>query len=418
MECIMRMMRVLVAATLFALGISSTSATSESYSIGPGDKLELRVLEWQPLENRVVEWESMRAELAVDSDGMVSVPFIGQVEARFLSPMELSTAISERLQQRFAVASSIDASVQVMTYQPVYITGSVGSPGEYPFRPGLTAAQLIAQAARRSSELDLRDILNREGTIDLLNLERKRLAIRRAMLQASIEDRDSLSLPQGLDPADLDSDMVEGENEVLRLRQERRARELAALDNQIELLQSELDALIESAAAQQRLLESAQREYDNVQSLAEGGLAIGARVAESERNLILSGSQVLNISTAILEARQEISLAEAEKVALRDREWMEDMRELQKVESELERVLTTLKTQQRIAVAETGMSLSEQELGGAEEALTVTITRQGRTGTRELSGEQTVLAPGDVVHVDAPAMRATRLLDGTVAPSQ
>lgn len=411
------MRRIAMISALLALAPVFGPAAADTYSIGPGDKLELRVLEWQPLENRVLEWESMRAELAVDSDGMVSVPFIGQVEAQLLSPADLSRMISERLQQRFAVPAALDASVQVVTYRPVYVTGAVRSPGEYPFRPGLTAAQLIAQAARTNAEVDMRDILNREGSMELLSLESKRLAIRRAMLLAAIEDRDSIALPQGLNAAAWAPEIVAGENEVLRLRQQRRARELEALDNQIELLQSELDALIESAAAQERLLESAQREYDNVQSLAEGGLAIGARVAESERNLILAGSQILNMSTAILQARQEISLAEAEKVALRDREWLEDTRELQKVEGELERVLTTLKTQQRIAVAETGMVLVERE---AEEAqgLTVTVVRQTREGMQELSGEDTVLAPGDVVHVEAPALRATQLLDGARAPSQ
>jgi polysaccharide biosynthesis/export protein ExoF len=411
------MRRIAMISALLALSPVFGPAAADTYSIGPGDKLELRVLEWQPLENRVLEWESMRAELAVDSDGMVSVPFIGQVEAQLLSPADLSRMISERLQQRFAVPAALDASVQVVTYRPVYVTGAVRSPGEYPFRPGLTAAQLIAQAARTNAEVDMRDILNREGSMELLSLESKRLAIRRAMLLAAIEDRDSIALPQGLNAAAWAPEIVAGENEVLRLRQQRRARELEALDNQIELLQSELDALIESAAAQERLLESAQREYDNVQSLAEGGLAIGARVAESERNLILAGSQILNMSTAILQARQEISLAEAEKVALRDREWLEDTRELQKVEGELERVLTTLKTQQRIAVAETGMVLVERE---AEEAqgLTVTVVRQTREGMQELSGEDTVLAPGDVVHVEAPALRATQLLDGARAPSQ
>lgn len=412
------MLRVLVMVALLTLWSSPDSANAEGYSIAPGDKLELRVLEWQALENRVVEWESLRAELAVDSEGMVSVPFIGQVEAKLLSPAELSATISERLQQRFAVASAIDASVQVVSYQPVYITGAVRSPGEYPFRPGLTAAQLIAQAARTSSEVDLRDILNREGTIESLRLESKRLAIRRAMLQASIEDQDTLTLPQGLSPAAWDSEVVEGENEVLRLRQQRRARELAGLDDQIKLLQSELDALIESAAAQERLLESARRDYDNVQSLAEGGLAIGARVAESERNMILSGSQILSISTAILQARQEISLAEAEKTALRDREWIDDMRELQRVEGELESVLATLKTEQRIAVAETGMAIVEHDPERAEAALSVTVTRQSQSGKQELSGEETVLSPGDVVHVDAPALRPTRLQEGDGTPSQ
>lgn len=394
----------------------SGTVTADTYTIGVGDTLELRVLEWQPVENRVLEWESMRAEMEVGTDGMVSVPFLGQLDARHLSPAQLSDRISAQLQDRFAISNSLDAEVQVLNYRPVYISGAVRSPGEYPFRPGLTAAQLIAQAAQASTELDTQEILNREGTIALLRRESTRLAIRRAMLKAAIDEREAITPPPAADAATWDQDVVEGENEVLRLRQQIRARELAALDDQIELLRSELKALEERATAQERLLASAQRDYDNVQSLADGGLAIGTRVAESERNLMLSGSQLLNISTAMLEARQGISLAEAEKVALRDRQSIEDTRELQRVEGELESVLTKLKTQQRISLAQSGLALLEGGTGTL--ALTVTITRQGPDGTRRLTGEDTVLAPGDVVHVDVPALRANGLRDDNGTPTQ
>lgn len=381
----------------------------EAYTIGPGDVLELRVLEWQPLENRVLEWESMRAEMAVDTDGMVSVPFLGQLEAQLLSPAQLSALIGKGLQQRFAVSASLDASVQVLKYRPVYISGAVRSPGEYPFRPGLTATQLVAQAARASGEITTRDILNRDGNISLLSLESKRLMIRRAMLLAAIEERDTVSLPTDSSGDVWNQAVVDGENEVLRLRKQRRARELVALDDQIQLLESEINSLNERAEAVDRILLSAQRDYDNIQSLAEGGLALGARVVETERNLMMTGSQLLEISTAVLQARQGISLAEAEKVALRDREWIEDTREMQRVEGELERVLTTLNTQQRILLVEGGLSLLDGAMdSGVAATPEVTILRQHRDGTTQLSGLETILAPGDVVHVEMPSAQAAQ----------
>ena len=405
---------------ILVLCLWSGSVLAETYTIGPGDTLELRVLEWQPLENRVLEWESMRAEMAVDTDGMVNVPFLGQIKADLLSPAQLSQDISEKLQQRFTISNTLDAAVQVLTYRPVYISGAVRSPGEYPFRPGLTAAQLIAQAARASSafELDARDVLDREGTIQLLSLESKRLATRRAMLKAAIEERDSIA-PPSIDDANLwDEALIAGENEVLRLRQQMRTRELAALDDQIELLKSELDALQERAVAQERLLESARRDYDNVQSLADGGLAIGSRVAEAERNLMISGSQLLDISTSMLEARQSISLAEAEKVALRDRQEIEDTRELQRVEGQLETVFAKLRTQQRIAMAETGSALMDGAMNEDTAPLDVTIARQGPDGIQHLSGETTLLAPGDVVHVELPLSHASGALLDRGIPTQ
>lgn len=399
-----------VISALLVLLVWSGAAQTETYTIGPGDVLELRVLEWQPVENRVLEWESMRAEMPVDTDGMVSVPFLGQIEAQLLSPAQLSAVITDGLQQRFAISASLDAAVQVLTYRPVYIAGAVHTPGEYPFRPGLTAAQLIAQAARASDRIDTRDILDREGTIALLGLESERLTLRQAMLQAAIAERDTVTLPSAPTGADWPQAVVDGENDVLRLRKQRRARELVALDDRIRLLGREIEALNKNGEALERILVGARRDYENVRSLAEGGLALGARVAETERTLMLTESQLLDVSTAVLQAKQGISLAEAEKDAMRDREWLEDTRELQRVESELARVLTTLRTQQRIATVESGVFLAKVNAEGVAIAEpVVTILRQDRDTTRRLTGLATILAPGDVVQVDTPAAQAETL---------
>jgi polysaccharide biosynthesis/export protein ExoF len=403
---------------IFAFGVWTAETKAETYVIGPGDVLELRVLEWQPVENRVLEWESMRAELPVNSDGMVSIPFLGQVEAQLLSPAELSASITAMLQGRFAVSASLDAAIQVLSYRPVYIAGAVRTPGEYPFRPGLTAAQLIAQAARPSDQLDTREILEREGKIVLLELESEHLTIRREMLLAAIQDRETLTLPAPSDKGAWPRNVVDSENDVLRLRQQRRARELEALDARIKLLQSEIEALNANATALERIVVSSRRDYENVRSLAEGGLAIGARVAETERTLMLTESQLLDVSTAVLQVRQGIALATAEKESLRDRDWLEDTRELLAVESALEHALTALATQRQISAVDSGLLFANGNLDAQTDGkAVVTIIRQGRDETRRLTGLETVLAPGDVVQVNAPAARSGRLraLDGTAS---
>lgn len=398
------------------------TALTESYRIGPGDLLMLRVLEWQPLENRTVEWEAMRGELPVDSDGMVNVPFIGQISAQSLPPAQLGKIVTERLQERLGISSSLDAVVSVETYQPVYISGAIRNPGQYPFRPGLTAIQLIAQsggsALDQGGTIDARDMLNREGSMSLLSLEGERLTIRRAMLQAAIDGQDEVALPAAPEGGAWPQQVVESENEVLRLRRQRRVRELAALDDQILLLNNEVEALVGRSEALERLQEIAQREYENVQSLAQRGLAAGARVAETERSIALAEAQLLDISTAMLRARQGITLAEAEKVALGDRELIEDTRELQQVEENLGRVLTGLDTQQRISLAETGMFVREGMLDDdpAPPDPIVTIRRATDGEMISLSGLESLLEPGDVVEVTMPRIRGrwSQQLSGAV----
>ncbi|WP_409695298.1 polysaccharide biosynthesis/export family protein [Yoonia sp.] len=385
---------------------------AETYRIGPGDVLELRVLEWDQLESAAVEWEALRGALPVGSDGMVNVPFIGQIDANAMTTAEMGQVVAERLQQRLATSASLDAIVSVTQYSPVYIAGAVRNPGEYPFRPGLVAVQLLAQAGGSSLDqnavnIDAREIFNREGNISLLHQEGERLAVRRAMLQAAIDGQDAVTMPTTSGDNAWPARLVDVENDVLQLRRQQRARELTALSDQIRLLNNEVDALLERSAALDRLSEIAQSEYESALALVERGLAANARVGEAERSIAQTEAQQLEISTAILRARQGITIAEAEKLALRDREVIEDTRQLQLVDEELERVVTNLDTQQRIALAETGMFVQESL---SDEPVTapvplVTIRRATPDGITTLTGLETVLEPGDVVEVTLPRMR-------------
>ena len=396
---------------LLQLWLIPSVAMAEVYRIGPGDVLSLRVLEWQPVEGRALEWEAMRANLTVDADGMVTVPFLGQLSADSLSLPEMSVIVADGLQERLGVSVSLDAVLQVATYRPVYVAGAVRTPGEYPFRPGLTVAQLVAQAGggglgQGAAALDARDMLTRDGTLRLLKLETERLALRRAMLKAAIDGQETLTLPPRQDSAAWPVDLVNSENRVLRLRKERRTRELLALDDQITLLENEIAVLTERSAVLERLIENARRENENALSLVDRGLVATARVSETESNVALVEAQLLDVSTAKLRARQGITLAQAEKLALRDRDLIEDTRELQRIEEDLERALSTLDTQQSLAIAESGLVLR----GGATDDIlempepVITILRgQGDSAVR-LTGLETPLVPGDVVTVAMPRL--------------
>lgn len=402
-------LRKWIVGAFFGLGALPGAASADGYTIAPGDVLSLRVIEWDPIENSAVEWEALQAELSVDAQGMVTVPFLGQIAASSLSPADLSAVISDGLKERLAVTSSLDAVVQVTTYRPVFVAGSVRTPGEYPFRPGATAAQLVAQAGGGAlmqgvGTIDPREILAREGDMQVLRQEAERLAIRRAMLQAAIDGLDQLVVPERPDGTAWPESLITSENEVLRLRKERRTRELATLDNQIVLLGNEIEALVGRSQALERLVESSRREKENTQSLADRGLAVDARVTQTEQALALAEAQLLDVSTAMLRARQAVTQAEAEKVALRDRELIEDTRELQQVEEELERVLTNLDTQQGLSTLETGLVLgtgTEGDDSKVPEPIVTILRGQGEEAIR-LSGLETPLLPGDVVTVTLP----------------
>ena len=399
-----------LAVSHLALVLLATPVLADTYKIGPGDVLALRVLEWDQLAGTTVEWDAMRGTMPVGSDGMVSVPFIGQVNALSLTTAQMGDLVTEELRERLGVSSSLDAVISVEDYSPVYISGAVRNPGEYPFRPGLVAVQLLAQAGgssldRNGANIDARDIFNREGNMMLLHLEGQRLAVRRAMLQAAINGDDQLTQPE--DDA-WPAALVATENDVLQLRRQQRARELTALNDQIGLLNNEIEALGERSAALDRLSEIAQSEFESALALVQRGLAASARVGDAERSIAQTEAQQLEISTAILRARQGITIAEAEKLALRDRELVEDTRQLQLVDEQLEQIGTNLETQQRISVAETGIYFQESLANDATvmPAPIIAIRRATADGIVTLDGLDTPLEPGDVIEVALPRIQS------------
>lgn len=107
----------------------------KDYVLGPLDALAI-VVRGDETASRDVE---------VRPDGMISLPYAGEVRAAGLTVPALTAALTERLRSRFA-----DPEVTVMTLKvrepQVYVLGQVGKPGPVPFRSATTAIEAVANA--------------------------------------------------------------------------------------------------------------------------------------------------------------------------------------------------------------------------------------------------------------------------------
>jgi polysaccharide export outer membrane protein len=81
---------------------------------------------------------------SVDASGTVSLPLIGPVRARGLTPFELSTDIAAELRRKYIKDPKV--SVEVEIYRPFFILGEVNKPGGYPYINGMTAEAAVAIA--------------------------------------------------------------------------------------------------------------------------------------------------------------------------------------------------------------------------------------------------------------------------------
>jgi polysaccharide biosynthesis/export protein len=120
-------------------------AQSTEYLIETGDLIDVRVLSHDDMN---VLKQKVRA------DGRISVPIVGEIEARGKRPSALRAELEGRLKD-FFVSPSVTVSVEE-TPMTVSCLGEVTKPGAYPLEPGAGLARALALAG------GLTDFANRD----------------------------------------------------------------------------------------------------------------------------------------------------------------------------------------------------------------------------------------------------------------
>lgn len=144
--CSMRLMVLLcialgmtVAGSVFAqrsgaADLSPKPAEVEQYTLATGDMISIRVFG---------EDDMSRDKIRLTDTTIVTLPF-GNLVARGLTISELQKAIADGLRGRFLVDPRV--SVTIDEYRPFFINGQVGSPGRYPYQPGLNVRRAVSIA--------------------------------------------------------------------------------------------------------------------------------------------------------------------------------------------------------------------------------------------------------------------------------
>ena len=105
-----------------------------TYTLDAGDKVRVMVFGQDTLSN----------SYTVDASGRITMPLIGAVTARGLTPTQLSGAIANQLKQSFIRDPSV--AVEIEVYRPFFVLGEVTYPGQYPYVPNMTVENAIAIA--------------------------------------------------------------------------------------------------------------------------------------------------------------------------------------------------------------------------------------------------------------------------------
>lgn len=401
-----------LSALALAIGVSSIQAAfADDYTLGAMDKLRIRVAEWQTAEGTVRDWSAISGDYTVGASGGISLPFLGTLPASGKTTTEIADEVGLQLQKLFGLPDRPSASVELAQYRPIYLAGDVQTPGEYPFAPEMTVLKAVSLGGglRRaeSGQRFARDFITAQGESSVRIAERNRLLVRRARLQAEIAEKSDFAVPEELKNAADATNLVESEKALMVSRDKRLKLQLTQLAELKSLLQNEIEALGKKSVTQTRQLELVMEDKDRVDTLAEKGLALSARKLTVEQRAADLQAALLDIDTASLKAKQDVSKANQDETNLRN-DWDAQLaQELQNTEAELDTLdlkLTTSRDLMTEALLQSA-DAAQTPQAGAVPSITYCIVRQkdGKS-TKIPADEGTLVLPGDVVKVEPVAV--------------
>lgn len=384
---------------------------SGPYRLGAADQINLRVVVWDSVTLNFSDLEAISGAYEISSDGSVMLPIVGRLEAAGSTTDELSVRVADALQTNTGLSETPSVAIGVLKYRPIFVLGDVARPGEYPFRPGMRAVQLLALAggyyrlAEEQGSGLVREGVRVAGALREIRVDQTSARIREARLQAEASGAEDFLLPTGLSHPDgqVAIDWIyESERRLMQTRRDALARSVESLNSSRELLETEVRILGDKKAGLDRQIELMAEAVGNIETLAERGLTVSSNLLNMQRALFDLESRQLDAENQTFRARQSIGDIERSLNETTQRRATDVLTELQEVQAQIARLDVRSETQQRVLVetqAEAALATSEED----QEVELVPVFRvsreiDGKLVTRLVEPE-TVLVPLDVLDV-------------------
>ena len=388
-------------------------ATAE-YRLHSGDIIEVAVVGFPDVSKRA----------SVQADGSTSFPVIGRLRVAGLTIEELE----ERLMTEFAkrllghrLASGRepgsmiqpgDVTVNIAEYGPIFVTGDVLTPNQYPFRPLMTVRHAIAQAGgvsavRIRSPLQY-DPIDLERDFKLLSLEYAKELVNTRRLKAEKEGRAKIEATQAPDLAVDDktfADLVQGANELLAVNRADLDHERHFLVHAVTEAEGEVTIIEKQRVVDQKATDVEVNEKTFVERLVQEGTAARPRGLESRRAVSDTASRQTQTNISLAQAHMRLN-------ELRSR--------LERMDGQRQITLVRELTDARLHLADIGVKLSaiieKSRLSGSSGSLArrlpleqpeFFVFRKTETSSQRMAAdEDTELQPGDVIEV---SLRSSQL---------
>jgi polysaccharide export outer membrane protein len=130
-----------------ALAQQDVEAAEPSYTIQPGDKLQISV--WNEPD--------LQEEVLIAPDGGIAFPLVGEMSAVGKSVVELREEISERLSQ-YISEPIVTVTIREVLGNKIYVIGQVKRPGQFVVNPMVDVIQALSIAGGTTPFASLNNI--------------------------------------------------------------------------------------------------------------------------------------------------------------------------------------------------------------------------------------------------------------------
>jgi exopolysaccharide production protein ExoF len=385
-------------AAVFLSGNAASAEEAGSYTLGVQDRVRVFVHEWPVLTG----------EFVVGANGTLTLPLLGPMPVRGLTPADVAVQIGARLKEKASLSGLPDTTVDVSQYRPFYVLGGVERPGEYSFRPGMLVVNAVAIAGGiyrppRASDWGFeRDAITGRGDLRVASLRREEFNAKELRLKAEAEDKTEFPpLSSDLSPAALK--YLEEEKLVFAARIDRHKNQVASITESIVLLEGEITSLQGQLAAAKKQEDSVIKELEETRALVARSLVPAPRILPIERTVAQIEREKKEIETKIMAARQQINLLRGQRNTLADERRSVALAELQTLNSQRRELEEKVETANRIISGSASLLSGSHDQGEPRGEAEYVIIRQVDGKTAEYSvKETTALRPGDIVKVYRP----------------
>lgn len=276
-------------------GLDATPVTN-SYPLGPGDLLEVRVLGEESVSR------AFSGQFLIDADGTVNYPIVGPLQVEGTTIGQVAKLIKETVESVAPLSGM--PFVRVAEHAPVFVVGDVARTGPYAFRPALTVMQLVLRAGGLAQAPDLSSRIDAlRSEIEDLEIVGFSLTVQRSRLLAELGDDPFTGELTPRRPVK-NQDMLDNETALFGARRRERLSQVESYEAQRRTYAQEIASLEQTITLHDKELELLRERYAGQQSLAERGLAPKSQLLDARRELLGLERQGLEFRTALVRANQ------------------------------------------------------------------------------------------------------------------